>query len=74
MNIWLCGPKISAATRLSEVDWGKDFVLQDERFGYFEDAAKSYGVLRRWYLDKGMHEMAERFHDREKHLGGLLGP
>ncbi|GAI48632.1 unnamed protein product, partial [marine sediment metagenome] len=60
----LATAKISPDTRLENVDWG-NYVLGDERKGWFLTSSDVYRRLKIWYHNAGMYDIAGEFFFRE---------
>ncbi len=56
--------RISSTTRLEDVDWG-NYILGEEKKGWFEFAADTYRKLKQWYTTAGMYDVAGKFFFRE---------
>lgn len=72
-RVWLCYPEISRETNLVRVDWGPDCILQEEEAGYTEEAAHSYSIIKQWYDECGLHEVADKFLLRESRARERIG-
>ncbi|MCH7620502.1 MAG: pentapeptide repeat-containing protein [Chloroflexi bacterium] len=58
--------QFSQDTNLEEVNWGPDCQIDLERKGLnVELAASTYRALKLWYINRGIHDVAGKFHYRE---------
>ncbi|TET40030.1 MAG: hypothetical protein E3J65_02210 [Dehalococcoidia bacterium] len=61
----LYGAKISRDTKLEQSNWGSGCIVGEEAMGDFKHAAHVYRMLKQWYTDAGMYDIAGRFYYRE---------
>lgn len=61
----LMGTKFSSDVNLEDVDWG-NYILDEEKPGFFDSAVASYRHLKVWYTNAGYHDIAAKFYYREK--------
>jgi hypothetical protein len=57
--------QFSADTRLETVDWGRNYVLGEEKGEAFHWAADTYRRLKQWYTNAGIYDVAGEFYYRE---------
>lgn len=62
---YLYGIKFTSDTVLESVDWG-NYILDEEKLGFFDFAVASYRHLKMWYTNAGYHDIAAKFYYREK--------
>jgi len=61
----LSGAEITLETRLEDVDWGPKFILGEEVTGDFYSATNAYRILKQWYTQAGIQNVAGEFSFRE---------
>ena len=57
--------KFSADVNLEDVDWG-NYILGEEKDGYFDTAVDTYRRLKAWYSQSGYDDTAAKFYYRER--------
>jgi len=60
--------KFSPDVSLESVDWG-NYILGEEKDGYFDAAVDTYRRLKAWYSQSGYGDTAGKFYYREKEAG-----
>lgn len=60
--------KFSHDVSLEDVDWG-NYILGEEKDGYFDAAVDTYRRLKQWYTHAGYSDIAAKFYYREKEAG-----
>lgn len=61
----LIGSTISHDTKFDDVDWGKEYILQEEEERYFDGAQEVYRNLKQWHTEHGIYDIAGKFFYRE---------
>jgi len=56
--------KFSPDVSLEDVDWG-NYILDEEKPGFFDSAVASYRHLKMWYKNAGISDIAAKFYYRE---------
>lgn len=62
---YLESAEISHDTRLENVNWG-NYILGEEKDGYFDVAVDTYRRLKAWHTNNGISDIAAKFYYREK--------
>ncbi|GAI39579.1 unnamed protein product, partial [marine sediment metagenome] len=60
----LMGTKFSLDVNLEDVNWG-NYILDEEKPGFFDSAVASYRHLKAWYKNAGISDIAAKFYYRE---------
>ena len=64
-GVSLIRTKFSPDVHLEDVDWG-NYILDEEKPGFFDSAVASYRHLKVWYTNAGYSDIAAKFYYREK--------
>ncbi len=62
---YLRGAVFDDDTKLENVDWG-NYILGEEKAGFFDSAVASYRHLKVWYTNAGYSDIAAKFYYRER--------
>lgn len=64
-GVLLWGAKFTDDTSFEDVDWGKEYVLGEEKNEKFGYAAQTYRRLKQWHTNAGIYDIAGEFFFRE---------
>jgi len=65
---FLEGVIIDSDTNLRNVDWGRDYIIGEEKEQWFKAAQAVYCMLTQWYTQAGIYDVAGKFHYREMEM------